>query len=140
MKEVDVKKIMEQIQRENAGRSDDEIWRPVNQYLKERIERCAGADKIVVFGAGNFGQRVLDILKEQNIDSVVCFCDNNPENWGKTREKLKIRSALEACIKYPNALYLITPKRGEYTIAMQLMNIGIVQENLLQFRPDYCER
>ena len=54
-------------------------------YLKENIG-------VIIYGAGNAGKQVCDLILSRNKGGVSCFIDDSPKKIGKKYKKIKIYS------------------------------------------------
>lgn len=73
--------------------------------------------RFVIFGAGDYGRRVLHYLELNGLkDNVICFCDSDEALEGKKAGGVQIRRAKEIFRKYPEADYLIS---GRYCREMR---------------------
>lgn len=71
--------------------------------------------KLVIWGCGLFGKKLLDVFNNLNID-VFAFCDNNQELWGGTKKH-------DISIISPKELeYMIVKNNEDITIQMGLAN------------------
>lgn len=67
--------------------------------------------KIVIFGAGRYGKRVLEYLEQMGVkDRVICFCDSNSSLGNVDIMGIPVWKNIEVCKEYPNADYLISGK------------------------------
>lgn len=72
--------------------------------------------RLIIFGAGVYGQRVLRYLTVNGVKNhVLCFCDSNEALDGTEREGIPIHSVGDACQQYPDASYLVA---GTYSKEM----------------------
>lgn len=94
-------------------------------YYERRMEEYRKQHKLVIFGAGNYGRLLYQMLCLEGIHSVRCFCDNTPANLQRKLVDLDILAPAEAVRQYPDAMYIITPKGYENEIARQLVNSGV---------------
>lgn len=69
-------------------------------------------EKCIVFGAGESGGWVVNLLRENDI-YPVCFCDNYPGKWGKEKNGLKIEPFETAIKKYEDAAICIASMWSE---------------------------
>ena len=66
------------------------------------------AGGIVLFGAGNLGQRTLTGLRKVGIEPL-CFVDNNSLLWGKTLKGVPVLSPAEGVARFGNrAMFVVT--------------------------------
>lgn len=94
-------------------------------YYERRVEEYRKQDKLVIFGAGNYGRLLYQMLCLEGLHSVQCFCDNTPANQQRKVVDLDILAPEEAVRRYPDAMYIITPKGYENEIARQLVHSGV---------------
>lgn len=76
------------------------------------ISQLKQYEKLIVFGAGESGSWVVNLLRENDI-YPVCFCDNYPGKWGKEKNGLKIESFEAAIKKYGDVAICIASMRSE---------------------------
>lgn len=75
--------------------------------------------KLIIFGAGVYGQRVLRYLEVNGVKNrVICFCDSDEKLEGKKFEGIQVCSVKETCLRYPDANYLVS---GRYSREMYQM-------------------
>ena len=85
--------------------SDAAVARERNEF--DRITQSY-SDKIVLFGAGGMGRRMLAGLRRVGIPPVA-FADNNPATQGKNIDGIPVLSPVEAAHLYgSNAVFVIT--------------------------------
>jgi FkbM family methyltransferase len=102
--------------------------------------RDLGASGIVLFGAGNLGQRTLAGLRATGIEPL-CFIDNNKSVWGTLRQGIPIMSPAEGATRYGgNATFIVTIWRAQATEGMatrieQLRRLGC--HTVISFLPLY---
>jgi FkbM family methyltransferase len=103
----------------NVSGSSPDAW--LEQLLSEPEESVAARARtsfdrdlraferrIVLFGAGNMGRRILARLREDGIEPLA-FSDNQSEQWGKTVDGLKVLSPKEAAASYgQSAVFVVT--------------------------------
>lgn len=76
------------------------------------IEYLKNFDEIIIFGAGQSGEWVLELLK-QNYITPVCFCDNSPMKQNRFLCGLKVMSFDAAIELYPNAAICVASMWSE---------------------------
>jgi FkbM family methyltransferase len=65
-------------------------------------------DRLVLFGAGNVGRRVLRGLRDRGVEPC-CFADNNPALWGKSVDELGVLSPEDAAGRFrAEASFVVT--------------------------------
>lgn len=89
-----------------------------------------GEQELVLFGAGNYGMRIYDIL-EQNTNNVKAICDNSVSRQGMIWNHLAITSVEQALHDFPHAIYFITSYRNQKEMKEQLLKEGISEENIM---------
>ncbi|MBD5523530.1 MAG: hypothetical protein HDR04_03765 [Lachnospiraceae bacterium] len=98
-------------------------------YYERKMTEYRKQKEIVIFGSGNYGRDLYKMLKIEGIRSVKCFCDNGGARQGREFGGLDILSPQEAVERFPEAMYIITPRGWGDEILRQLVDIGI---NVLQ--------
>ena len=74
--------------------------------LKYILKKCCY--NVVVFGTGQLGKNIIEILRQDNIN-IICACDNDPNKWGATWEKTEILEPKKAVSLYgESALFIIS--------------------------------
>lgn len=127
MQQINVVNIMntikEEIKEENISVADQNLATP---YYKRRMLEYHEQKNLVIFGAGRFGKMLYRMLDMEGLsDKVACFCDNNPLMQNTTYKELCVVSPLEAYRKYPEAMFIITPRYFENEILRELVVIGL---------------
>ncbi len=93
--------------------------------LKEKI----GNKPIVIFGAGNWGQRCLVYLKRIIDNDICCFCDNNKSLQGSKLWGYSILSPEKAVDRYSNAKFIIANNHYYLDCMRQLRQLGVSEDN-----------
>lgn len=78
-------------------------------------------ENIVIFGAGFFGEKCLQILQKMNI-SPVAFCDNDQTKQGFEKLGLNIYSFEEIGNKFENPILIIASQNNREDMINQLRN------------------
>lgn len=87
----------------------------MNLELKKAVQNIVSDNKldkikeysdIIVFGAGQSGDWVVNVLRKNGIYPKL-YCDNYARKWGKQRNELKIESFERAVALYPDAAICI---------------------------------
>lgn len=109
----------------------EEIFKNYNNELRTVIAKSK-EKQIVIFGAGELGHRVYNILKENNI-SVVCFCDNKTNGKIDPRTGLKIISLdeLKGGIKDTFIPIAVFDDEGYASVCRQLLDFGFQKEDYI---------
>jgi FkbM family methyltransferase len=102
--------------------------------------RDLGSSGVVLFGAGNLGQRTLAGLRATGIEPL-CFIDNNKSVWGTVQQGIPIMSPAEGAERYGgHATFIVTIWRANATERMatriaQLSALGC--NTVMPFLPLY---
>lgn len=102
-------------------------------YYRKIIRMLRAPKRLVLFGAGKYGEKILTALKREGIDTVQCFCDNSSSAVGNLIDGLEIISPQDAVEQYADACFVITPKDYENEILRQLVHMGVDIENIVIF-------
>lgn len=103
----------------------------VSLYHNRLIQNLKNLKSIVLFGAGKYGELILNDLLQHGIDTVQCFCDNKIKV--NSIQGLRVISPQEAMELYPDAYYVITPRDFQYEMLVQLVHLGINVDNVRLF-------
>lgn len=103
-----------------------------NEALRQFFLKVVFADKIVVFGCGQRGKRVVRYLQSEK-GKICCYVDNAKERWGTIMNEIMILSPNEAVKKYPDALYIIANKDSSEEIKQQLLGLRIKMQKIFIF-------
>ncbi len=127
---------VEEVMAELRERIIKEQMRPGNlqyatYYYRRMIQRLSEKKELVIFGAGKYGQGVLDVLRLERIGTIACFCDNNDKMIGTCIQGVEVLSLHEATKRYADACYIVTPIDYENEILQQLLCAGIKSENIV---------
>jgi FlaA1/EpsC-like NDP-sugar epimerase len=101
----------------------------ISSYHNKMVKKCLERDKIVIFGAGVYGEMFLSDLLMHKADNICCLCDN--KQAGKTVLGYEVLTPSEALKEFPDATFVITPRHYENEILEQLDEIGVKVSNIL---------
>lgn len=134
MEQFNVEKVMHSLQREirEKGLCTEELSH-VTSYHNKLIKKLRLREELVIFGAGTFGKRVVEDLKQHGISGIQCFCDNSAKVIGKRIGEFEVLSPEKAWKSYPDACFVITTKWYENEILSQLIHMGVSIDNILTF-------
>ncbi len=107
-----------------------------NQYdenIKTLCKRLRKYNTIVIFGAGEEGNVLRDLLAQNDID-VACIVDNDKKKWGKEVNKTKVMSLDKSMKMYPNALYVIAMRRHVREVRKQLEENNINKDKIFTYQ------
>lgn len=94
-------------------------------YHRKILERLEIFDEVVVFGAGRYGKMIAKALKSGGIETIKCFCDNDPHIIDSDIDGLPVLLPDMAFKKHPNAAFIITAINYPVEITAQLLKMGI---------------
>lgn len=103
----------------------------VTYYHKKLLNALREYNKLIIFGAGNYGKIVLRDLKQHGFENICCLCDNKI-NVSEV-DGTEVITPDEAVERYPEACYVITPKNYENEIMLQLTDMGVKIQNIKIF-------
>lgn len=98
-----------------------------DEVVYNREERFAAdvcGREAVIFGAGVYGCKALELLDRKSI-VVKAFCDNSESKWGAYVGGIKVIGVREAIEAYPNACYVVANKNYSEDIKNQLLKSGV---------------
>jgi FlaA1/EpsC-like NDP-sugar epimerase len=88
-------------------------------------------NKIIIFGAGNIGNMILEKLDTLGIaDRVVGFTDNSQGLWNKSKDGKIIIKPCEAFEQYHDCEFIIACASYQKEIAKQLVDNDIINIHL----------
>jgi len=70
------------------------------------IRKLKTYKSVIVFGGGDSGSWAVHLLRQNGI-LPVCYCDNSPRKWGKTKDGLLIERFEDALKEYEKAAIVI---------------------------------
>lgn len=118
---------------ENPG-SYTEYRRVCDEISSEKKKSiCARitGDDVIIVGAGQRGQSLLNVLYNVGLD-VSMIADNDRSKWaGSTRFMPEITSPEEAVLRHSNSIYVIANKKYSDELREQLINLGVSEERVL---------
>ncbi len=94
------------------------------------IFKTANGRNIIIFGCGKLGRFFHVMAESRWTGMTVAFCDNNSELWNTMLQGIQVLDPQEAVRRYPKAVYVIANAGSADIIRQQLVNLGIVQENI----------
>lgn len=111
---------------EQEGR--ERLYRLVNAVAK-----LSSGQEIVIFGAGQRGRRILELLYFE-MQCVRCIADNDRELWDTDLSGFRILSPEKAVEKYPDAVYIVANRLHAQEMEQQLKNMGIQESRLILWK------
>ncbi len=101
-----------------------------SSYYEKMMDEFKRQNQIVIVGSGVYGVRLYEMLEAESVSSAVkCFCDNSRERQELKIRNLPVLSVEEAVLKYPEAYYVITPRKYENELLRQLIHLGLSVDN-----------
>lgn len=100
---------------------------------KKIIEFLSGIkseEKVILFGTGIRGNAIYVFLKNNRVDSIKAFCDNDIEKQGSSMYGVDILSPEDTPYRYPDARYILTSSAREKEMRQQLESLGIDGERI----------
>ncbi len=126
----DTEEVMNQIRSKisEEKRTTDELGY-ISSYHNKMVKKCLERKKLVIFGAGVYGEMFLSDLIMHKADNICCLCDN--KQAGKTVLGYEVLTPSEALKEYLDATFVITPRQYENEILEQLDGMGVKVSNIL---------
>lgn len=100
-----------------------------NAVYHELYGKLVKAQRIVIFGCGNIGVHMYELLHSL-WERVVCYTDNAANRWGTTLNGVPVLSPEDAVKAEPGALYMIANKYHGAEIRKQLQGLGIAEDQI----------
>lgn len=101
------------------------IWEKFLQKLEDK--------KVILFGAGKRGHFLQFLLTKRNIGQIQGYCDNSFDKIGKTVFGCTVRSLDEWIKASDNFCYVVTARRFSDEIMKQLLNHGVLKNDIILF-------
>lgn len=110
-----------------------------NAYAKNEENVILILEKVskqetVIFGCGDYGKFVVNMLIANGINTVINFCDNNEKIWSSQVCGYEVLSPSVAVEQHPQALFLVANLKHAYEICKQLMDMGISENNIIGYK------
>jgi glycosyltransferase involved in cell wall biosynthesis len=87
-------------------------------------------DKIVIFGAGKYGEALVELNHILNKDNIVAICDNDIRKHNMKIRGVPVQNPLETVLAHKSAFYVIANKKNGKEILTQLKEYGIFQDSI----------
>jgi glycosyltransferase involved in cell wall biosynthesis len=117
-----------------------------NRYLKYMEDLLSEYDKniaallkrlkgrqIVIFGCGNWGTELHNLLLEHGVD-IVSFCDNSREKQGREINGILVRDLNFVTEKFESPFFVVASAVYGGQIIRQLTEAGIDSENIFTYK------
>lgn len=96
---------------------------------KESYAVFAQRGNVIIFGCGNYGRQVLDILTNER-DNILCWCDNDCQKWGQYIDGMEVVSPANLKNLSVELNFIIANKYHAEEIKEQLNLIGINDQSI----------
>lgn len=127
--------------------SGTNAYQKVNQYVKEKerlgcfrtlLKEAQSYQTIIIWGFTNYAKELCEWLLNAQLCAKLYFCDSDKNTHGQVYEKITVLSAEQAFEQASKAkkgcLFLIASQRQGEQIRAELLNYGILPENILIYR------
>lgn len=101
-------------------------------HFCDDIAKRDSGQKLVIFGAGQTGRTVLELLGFMS-QRICCLTDNNEVLWNTNIGAFDVLPPNEALWQNQAACYIIANKSHAQEMASQLLEAGVAEENLCIF-------
>lgn len=100
--------------------------------------------KVIIFGASNGGDLVVNLLLRNHIkkENIVCFCDNNFNLWGEEKWKKKIISPNELkeyCDNYKDVIIIVSTLVDRFCVEIKKQIYELNIKNMIIFNKEIIE-
>ncbi|MCI8466436.1 MAG: glycosyltransferase [Lachnospiraceae bacterium] len=100
------------------------------QEIKGFLKNIAGKRQVILFGSGYVGSCVYCLIRNNGIENIVAFCDNNRSKWKSSYMGYEVISPEDAVMFYPDAYFLITVMGHSKEIERQLQTFGVDRKRI----------
>lgn len=104
------------------------------ESVREFVKFVAERKDVLLFGSGYIGACVYCLLRNNGIQNVRAFCDNDQKKWGDRYLGCMVGSPKEMTAQYPDAFYIITAGGYSEEIAKQLSGYGVPKDRMTVYR------
>lgn len=131
MKEkVNIEEIVREIQETVKREKVETSFKP--RYY-EFMNQLKNYKKIIIVGAGAWGNALFEQLLKNGITSLICFADNAYEKYPNGLSGQDVLSIEQAVEKHYDAEFIITPHLYRFPLIKQLVNAGADINHILIF-------
>jgi len=102
--------------------------------IREFLKMVSAQKEIVLFGSGYKGACLYCLLRNNGVDRIAAFSDNNREKWGSSYLGHMVEAPKDAVRKHPEALFLIVCGGYSADVRRQLCGYGVSRERALVYR------
>lgn len=104
------------------------------ENLREFLEMAAAQKEIILFGSGYKGACIYCLLRNNGVNHIAAFSDNNREKWGSFYLGHKVEAPEDAVKNHQEALFLIVCGGYSVDVQKQLRSYGVPRERILIYR------
>ncbi len=104
------------------------------ENLREFLDMAAAQKEIVLFGSGYKGACVYCLLRNNGVNHIAAFSDNNKKKWGSLYLGHKVEAPEDAVRNHSEALFLIVCGGYSADVQRQLRGYGLPKERVLIYR------
>lgn len=110
--------------------------------LYDMIERARNSQHVVVWGYGENGRKVCDILLEYQLDSVAAIMDNDEKLWGMEYRGIPIKGIQTIRKECENTFWIVTCRMQSACdqVEAQLKASGIDETDIFRYVNRYQQR
>lgn len=106
----------------------------VSLAIKENFRQVTAVfeakDKIVIFGAGKYGEVLVELNHILNKNNIVAICDNDIRKHNMKIRGIPVQNPRDTVFKHKNAFYVIANNRNGKEILTQLKEYGIFEDSI----------
>lgn len=103
------------------------------ESVKDFLRIIASKNEVVIFGCGYIGSCAYCLVRNNGIDNVAAFCDNDRSKWNTSHMECLAISPEEASKRFPKACFLIANAAHSREMQKQLCGYGIGEKQILTF-------
>lgn len=97
------------------------------------LDRAGKSEHVVVWGYGENGRLLCDILLGYQLENLAAIADNNEHLWWKEYRGIPVRGLQSILGEYDNILWLVTCRQSYAEITEQLQDCGINRKDIIHF-------
>ena len=105
-----------------------------SEAVEEFLEKAAEQRQVVIFGSGYTGSCAYCMLRNNGIENVVAFCDNDREKWKSMHMGCQVMPPKEAAERFAEAFFIIANGAHGDEIQGQLQCLGISENQISRYR------
>lgn len=103
------------------------------QVIRDFLQEIAKQQQVVLFGSGFVGSCAYSLIRNNGIQNITSFCDNDKSKWGSAYMGSMIISPEDAVKCFPDAFYLITNAAHSNEIQKQLWALGVSKNQIMTY-------